>query len=137
MVNDASDDGRVEMTVGRYSEVTVIGMTENLGYCIACNLAMLSALGDRRDWVIWANNDIQLEARCLNELGCVAPNESNISVLGAAFAVCESDDPNYYMVGNHPNAITAMRFQSRDPIDVESVERFRLLPPLLFKPFIP
>jgi GT2 family glycosyltransferase len=122
LVDNASDDGSVELTFERYPEVTVVRMPQNLGYCMAYNLAMPYAFADGCEWVIWANNDIRLESGCLNELVRVAQSDSRIGVLGPAFLAWESNDPNYYMVGNHPYAISAMKSQSREPIDVEWVE---------------
>jgi GT2 family glycosyltransferase len=121
-VDNASEDGSVEMALEKYPEVTILRMSKNLGYCMAYNLAMPYAFADGCEWVIWANNDIRLESGCLNEMARVARSDSRIGVLGPAFLAWESDEPNYYMVGNHPYAITAMRSQSREPIDVEWVE---------------
>jgi GT2 family glycosyltransferase len=122
LVDNASDDGSVEMTLERYPEVTVISMPQNLGYCMAYNLAMPHAFNDGCEWVIWANNDIRLEPGCLSELARIGQSDSKIGVLGPAFLAWESDEPNYYMLGNRPYAIPAMQSQSREPIDVEWVE---------------
>ena len=122
LVDNASDDGSVEWTLERYPEVTVIRMPQNLGYCMAYNLAMPYAFADGCEWVIWANNDIKLEPGCLSELARIAQSDSKIGVLGPAFLAWDSDTPNYYMLGNHPYAIPAMQSQSQQPIDVEWVE---------------
>jgi len=119
LVDNASDDGSVEMTLEKYPEVTIIRMPQNLGYCMAYNLAMPYAFADGCEWVIWANNDVKLEPGCLNELARVAQSDPQIGVLGPAFLAWDSDEPNYYMIGNHPYAIPAMQSQSREPIDVE------------------
>ena len=76
LVDNASSDGSVEMTMEKYPEVTVIRMPENLGYCMAYNLAMPYAFADGCEWVVWANNDIRLEPGCLNELVRVAHHGS-------------------------------------------------------------
>lgn len=122
LVDNASDDGSIEVTLEKYPEVTILRMPQNLGYCMAYNLAMPYAFADGCDWVIWANNDVRLEPGCLNELARVAESDSKIGVLGPAFLAWDSDVPNYYMLGNHPYAIPAMETQSREPIDVEWVE---------------
>jgi GT2 family glycosyltransferase len=122
LVDNASDDGSVEWTLERYPEVTVIGIPQNLGYCMAYNLAMPHAFVDGCEWVIWANNDVVLEPGCLSELVRVAHNDPKVGVLGPAFLAWESDEPNYYMVGNHSYAIPAMKSKSQAPIDVEWVE---------------
>jgi GT2 family glycosyltransferase len=122
LVDNASNDGSVELTLECYPEVTVIRMPQNLGYCMAYNLAMPYAFADGCEWVIWANNDIKLEPGCLSELARIAQSDSEIGVLGPAFLSWDSDVPNYYMIGNHPDAVEAMKSKSREPIDVEWVE---------------
>jgi len=122
LVDNGSDDGSVEVTLEKYPEVTVIRMPKNLGYCMAYNLAMPHAFNDGCEWVIWANNDIRLQPGCLSELARIAQSDSKIGVLGPAFLAWDNDAPNYYMLGNHPNAIPAMQSQSQQPIDVEWVE---------------
>jgi hypothetical protein len=122
LVDNASEDGSVEMTSEEYPEVTILRMPKNVGYCMAYNLSMPYAFANGCEWVIWANNDIKLEPGCLSELARIAESDSKIGVLGPAFLAWESDEPNYYIVGNHPYAIPAMRSQSHEPIDVEWVE---------------
>jgi len=122
LVDNASDDGSVETTIERYPDVTIIRMPENLGYCMAYNLAMPFAFADGCEWVIWSNNDILLENGCLGELVKAAQIDSRIGVLGPAFLAWESYEPNYYMIGNHSYAIGAMKARSSIPIDVEWVE---------------
>lgn len=46
LVDSASNDGSVEMSLKRYHEVTVIRMSQNLGYYKAYNLAMSYAFAD-------------------------------------------------------------------------------------------
>jgi len=122
LVDNASNDGSVELTLESHPEVTVIRMPQNLGYCMAYNLAMPYAFADGCEWVIWANNDIKLERGCLSELARIAQSDSKIGVLGPAFLSWDSDVPNYYMIGNHPYAIETMKSKSREPVDVEWVE---------------
>lgn len=45
----------------RYPKIPVIGLAQNLGYCVAYNLAIPSAIADGCEWVIWADNDIGIE----------------------------------------------------------------------------
>lgn len=122
LVDNASEDGSVEMTLKDYPEVKIIRMPQNLGYCMAYNLAMPYAFADGCEWVIWANNDIRIDPNCLTELVRIAQSEPMIGVLGPAFMGWDSNEPNYYMVGNHPYAIDAMMSKSPVPIDVEWVE---------------
>lgn len=122
LVDNASEDGSVEETLMQYPEITVIRLPQNLGYCMAYNLAMPQAIADGCEWLIWANNDIRLEPGCLANLVEVSQSDLRIGVLGPAFLAWDGDEPNEYIQGNHPNAIPAIRAKSRQPIDVEWVE---------------
>jgi GT2 family glycosyltransferase len=122
LVDNASTDRSVELTNVRYPEVTVIRMPSNLGYCMAYNLAMKEAFANQCDWVIWANNDVKLEAGCLSAMVEAVQSDRRIGVAGPAFLSWEKDEPNYYIVGNYPQAIPAMKTKSQNLIDVEWVE---------------
>jgi len=122
LVDNASEDDSVKLTYDEYPEVTILRMPENLGYCMAYNLAMPYVLADGCDWVIWANNDVRIEPNCLSELTAIGQSDSKIGILGPAFLGWDKDEPNYYMLGNHPYAIDAMKSNSPDPIEVEWVE---------------
>lgn len=122
LVDNASTDSSVQWTQKEYPEVTILRMPSNLGYCMAYNLAMPYAFEDGCDWVIWANNDIRLEAGCLQELARVATINPRIGILGPGFLGWEDNNPNYYMLGNHPSAIPAIKARSPEPISVDWVE---------------
>ena len=122
LVDNASSDESIEFTLKSYPEVKVIKMPQNLGYCMAYNLAMPHAFADGCDWVIWANNDVRIEPTCLNELVRISQSDPKIGILGASFLAWDKDEPNDYMTGNHPYAIDAMKSNSPDPINVEWVE---------------
>jgi GT2 family glycosyltransferase len=122
LVDNGSEDGSIEFTLKSYPEVKVIKMPQNLGYCMAYNLAMPHAFADGCDWVIWANNDVRIEPNCLNELVRISQSDPKIGILGPSFLAWDKDEPNYYMLGNHPYAIDAMKSNSPDPIEVEWVE---------------
>jgi GT2 family glycosyltransferase len=122
LVDNASTDASVEWTQKEYPKVTILRMPSNLGYCMAYNLAMKQAFADQCDWVIWANNDVKLEAGCLAALVEAVQSDARIGVAGPAFLSWEKDEPNYYIVGNYPEAIPAMENRSPKPMDVEWVE---------------
>jgi GT2 family glycosyltransferase len=89
---------------------------------MAYNIAMPHAFADGCDWVVWANNDIKLESGCLEQIVRAATSEPRIGVIGPAFLEWEGELPNYYMLGNHPAACSAMEAGSETVIDVEWVE---------------
>jgi GT2 family glycosyltransferase len=122
LVDNCSNDGSTESTLRSHTDVTVIRMPENLGYGMAYNLAMPRAFADGCDWVIWVNNDVLLEPGCLQELDRAVHSDSEIGVAGPAFLSWDSDEPNYYMEGKHPELIPAMKARSSIAVDVDWVE---------------
>ncbi len=122
LVDNASTDGSVDFVLAEHPEVTVIRMPQNLGYSMAYNLAMPRAFADGCEWIIWANTDILLDPDCLMELSRIAALDPAIGVVGPAFISWDSDEPNYYMRGNHPALIPAMMARSPIPADVDWVE---------------
>jgi GT2 family glycosyltransferase len=122
LVDNDSDDGSVELTLEKYPEVTILRLPQNLGYCMAYNIAMPYAFADGCDWVVWANNDIKLEPGCLEQLALATQNDPRIGVVGPAFLEWEGENPNYYMRGNHPAVCLTAGARSQEPTDVEWVE---------------
>jgi GT2 family glycosyltransferase len=122
LVDNASTDSSVEWTQKEFPEVTILRMPSNLGYCMAYNLAMKQAFADQCDWLIWANNDVKLEAGCLSAMVEATQSDARIGVAGPAFLSWEKDEPNYYILGNYPQAIPAIENRSKDPMDGEWVE---------------
>jgi hypothetical protein len=122
LVDNASTDSSVEWTQQEYPQVTILRMPSNLGYCMAYNLARRQSFTDQCDWVIWANNDVRLEADCLSAMAQAVQTDAHTGVAGPAFLSWEKDEPNYYILGNYPEAILAMEKRSQYPRDVEWVE---------------
>ncbi len=122
LVDNASDDGSVELTLKTYPEVITIRMPQNLGYSMAYNLSMPHAFREGCEWLIWSNNDIFIEGGCLSELVRAAQSDKDIGILGPALFSWDSDEPNPFMVGNYPHALVASRSRAETPIDVDWVE---------------
>lgn len=122
LVDNASTDGSIALIRRDFPEVKILRLSRNAGYCMAYNITMPVAFSDGCEWVIWANNDVLLEPGCLHELSYIANHYERVGVIGPAFICWESNEPNYYMKGNHPEAIAAMQARSRVPIDVNWVE---------------
>jgi GT2 family glycosyltransferase len=122
LVDNASTDDSIALTRADYPEVKILRFSENLGYCIAYNRAMPYAFRDGCDWIVWANNDVLLEPDCFLELVKIASQSRSIGVVGPTFLAWDSDEPNYYMKGKHPDAIDSMRKGSVMAFDVDWVE---------------
>jgi GT2 family glycosyltransferase len=82
LVDNASTDSSVQWTQEEYPEVTILRMPSNLGYCMAYNVAMKQAFSDQCEWVIWANNDVKLEAGCLSGMVEAAQSDARMESQG-------------------------------------------------------
>ena len=122
LVDNASDDGSVQMTLDEYPQVTVLRMPDNLGYCMAYNVAMEHAFADGCDWVSWQNNDTLVLPGWLDRMAEAAASDSRIGVMGPVFREWNGDGPNGYMRGNHAQVIAVMENATHTPIDCEWVE---------------
>ena len=122
LVDNASSDDSVALTLARHSEVKVLQFSENLGFCVAYNRAMPQAFADGCTWVVWANNDILLEPGCLFEMARIAEGHPDIGVVGPAFYAWDRDEPNTYMTGNHPGIVPGGADGQPDAVDVGWVE---------------
>jgi GT2 family glycosyltransferase len=122
LVDNASTDDSVELTLQDHPGVIILRMPQNLGYCMAYNLAIPQALADGCEWLILSNNDVLLEPGCMTALVGACRDHRGIGVAGPAFLAWDRDEPNPYMLGNHPQAIPAMQAHSELPLDVEWVE---------------
>ena len=122
LIDNASSDESVPLTLAGYPEVKVLTFSKNAGYCIAYNSSMPIAFKDGCDWVIWANSDVLLEPGCIDEMGRIAAEFHQIGVIGPAFVGWDSNEPNVYMLENQPRVVAAMQQGLTFPIDVDWVE---------------
>ena len=122
LVDNASEDGSVEMTLHNYPEVTVLQMSQNLGYSMAYNLSMPHAFADGCEYIIWSNNDILLEHGCIGKLSHAVQSDPGIGVLGPALLKWDSNEPHDFILGNYPHVVAEMNSRSAAPIDVDWIE---------------
>ena len=122
LVDNASTDGSVEMTLDAFPEVTVIRMAGNYGYPAAYNLAMPYAFDDGCEYVIWSNNDILVEPDCLERLARAGESDPSIGVLGPGLLAWGSNEVNPFLIGNVPHLLPALKARVKTPIDVEWLE---------------
>ena len=79
VVDNASEDGSIEMVRAEFPRVTVIPNGDNLGFGRANNLAFARASGE---YVLLLNPDAQLEADALESLVGTLDNQSSTAVVG-------------------------------------------------------
>lgn len=122
LVDNASRDGSIAMTLDQYPEVFILRMPKNLGYSIAYNLALPYALADGCEYIIWSNNDIRVEPGCLSKLITAMERDPDIGILGPALLSWENDEPHPFIVGNCPWAVSFIKAQSSNPLEIDWVE---------------
>lgn len=65
LVDNGSTDGSVRYMNSRFPEVRCIANTQNLGFCVACNLGARAAQGEI---IVFLNNDMRVEKEWLHPL---------------------------------------------------------------------
>ncbi len=74
VIDNGSSDGSAETLRRMFDEpagtssVTVIGLTDNLGFPAGCNVGIERALEDGADWIFLVNSDVVLAPEALSEL---------------------------------------------------------------------
>lgn len=69
LVDNGSRDGTVETVKERFPEVEIVALPENLGFCAANNRGAELLLRDPAiEYLIFLNNDIEIDPECLNHL---------------------------------------------------------------------
>lgn len=69
LVDNGSSDGTCEAVRASFPEVEVLGLPENKGFCAANNRGAELLLNDPAvEYVLFVNNDIDLEPDCVNRL---------------------------------------------------------------------
>lgn len=122
LVDNASRDDSVPMTLQRYPGIKVLRLSQNLGYSISYNLAFPYALGDGCDYIICSNNDIRVKPGCLGQLIAAMESDSRIGILGPALLAWENEEPHGFIVDNYPWAVPAIAARSSLPLEVNWVE---------------
>jgi GT2 family glycosyltransferase len=77
--DNGSTDGSQEMIRTEYPFVKTIQNSENLGFAVASNVAVLSAGGD---FLFLVNNDAKIHPECVKKLLKVACSDRKIGILG-------------------------------------------------------
>lgn len=122
LVDNGSTDGSQLLAREQYSEVTILQMPRNMGYCMSYNVAVEAAFADGCEWVIWQNNDTLVLPGWLDSMAAAAAADSRIGVMGPVFRDWSSDGPNYFMQKRHPEIVSFMEDGGHAPVDVDWVE---------------
>jgi GT2 family glycosyltransferase len=82
VLDNHSTDGSVEAIQNAYPDVQIVHLEKNLGYAGNNNVGIKIALEQGAEWVFVLNEDIILEAGCLEKLVEVGECDSQIGILG-------------------------------------------------------
>lgn len=82
VLDNNSTDGSVDAIRNRFPTVTIIHLTENLGYAGNNNVGVNAALKMGAEWVFVLNEDVIMDRDCLRKLVEVGEGEPRIGILG-------------------------------------------------------
>jgi GT2 family glycosyltransferase len=126
LVDNASSDNSLELVCKRYSQVTVIVNSHNLGFSEGNNVGIRSALSDGADYVLLLNQDTKVTPQWLKELISVGESDEKIGILGAVQLNYDNDDFNSWTMSAMRENLDELKDPTRSParswIPVEWVE---------------
>jgi GT2 family glycosyltransferase len=82
-VDNASDDGSVDLVRERFPKIEVIVNPTNLGFCEGNNVGIRRSLEDGAEYVVLLNPDTKVEPNWLKELIEIGQSEKRVGILGA------------------------------------------------------
>jgi len=82
LVDNASQDGSVDVVQADYPTVVVIENDENLGYVGGNNVGIRWVLGQGLDYILILNNDTILDSKMLGHLVTAMEEDSSIGIAG-------------------------------------------------------
>ena len=82
LIDNASNDGSVEIVRSEFSQIEVIVNHSNLGFSEGNNIGVRKALMEGAEYVVLLNPDTKVEPEWLKELIAVGEAESSIGILG-------------------------------------------------------
>jgi len=83
LVDNASNDGSVQMARDRYPQVEVIVNPANDGFSEGNNVGIRAALANNADYVVLLNPDTKVEPGWLQELIAAGETNARVGILGA------------------------------------------------------
>ncbi len=92
VLDNHSTDGSVEALQSAFPQVTIIQLTENLGYAGNNNVGIRTAVAQDAAWVFVLNEDTILAPDCLTNMIAVGESDPQIGILGPL--VYHHDEPN-------------------------------------------
>jgi len=122
VVDNASDDGSVDMLVDEFSEVKLIALEKNFGYSAATNIGLKNSTGE---FILFANSDLVVLRDSIDSLYSYLLNHSDVGACGAKLlnpnGTIQSSAYRFYKILTPFYRRTVL---SKTPIGKKEVARF-------------
>lgn len=122
LVDNASSDRSVSLTLEGFPAVKIVQFSRNLGYSMAYNIATPIAFQDGCETVVWANNDIKLAPECLRIMEDALMRDEKRGIVGPAFLEWSGNEPNRFIREANPGVVGAVLEGHAEPLPVQWVE---------------
>lgn len=122
LIDNASTDESISLTLERYPEVKIVRFSQNMGYSMAYNVATNIAFANGCEIVVWANNDIKLAPDCVRIMTEALAQSSQNGIVGPAFLEWSGDEPNQFIQEAIPEAVKVISDRRATPLPVTWVE---------------
>jgi GT2 family glycosyltransferase len=94
VVDNASDDGSVELISSSYPQIKILANERNLGFSEGNNVGIREALANNAEYIALLNPDTKVEPGWLQELIAIGESEAEIGILGAVQLEYDSSEFN-------------------------------------------
>lgn len=94
LVDNASEDGSVELVKRLFPQVEIIINSANLGFSEGNNVGIVRALAGGADYVVLLNSDVKVEPDWLAEMTKVGESCAEVGILGAVQLSYEGNEFN-------------------------------------------
>jgi GT2 family glycosyltransferase len=99
VVDNGSSDGSAALIAQRYPWVRFLGLRENVGFCVANNVALRDALARGSDCALLLNNDTYAAPDFISEMLKVLERDSRIAVVCPKIYFAHQPDRLWYAGG--------------------------------------
>jgi GT2 family glycosyltransferase len=118
IVDNGSEDGSAAYLRERFPEVQVIGLSANVGFSGACNIAIRQALlEDSCEYIFLLNNDATVEKNALRKLVQTAEAHPKAGILGPKIYYQNEGGKIWYAGARRRRVVLAAKVIGRDEMD--------------------
>jgi GT2 family glycosyltransferase len=100
IVDNASSDGSRERLNFKFRDITLINLSENMGYAVGNNVGIRWALEHHADYILILNNDIVVSPKAITTLAEIAERQKDVGIVTGLIKYKADPCDIYYAAGS-------------------------------------